>query len=82
MKHLVFIITQGWVQYRLNNQQGSHPMGDDSAQQVIDYLKRIIPHDTTETIFGWRIMVELGTSLNCLPIKNYANASPQSRKKK
>ena len=53
MKHLVFIITQGWVQYRLNNQQGSHPMGDDSAQQVIDYLKRIIPHDTTETIFGW-----------------------------
>jgi hypothetical protein len=28
-------------------------MGDDSAQQVIDYLKRIIPHDTTETIFGW-----------------------------
>jgi hypothetical protein len=51
-KHLVFTVAQGWVQYRLNNQQGSHPMGDDSAQQVIDYLKRVIPHDTTETIFG------------------------------
>ncbi len=27
-------------------------------------------------------MVELGISLNCPPIKNYANAAPQSRKNK
>jgi hypothetical protein len=50
MHHLVFIIHQGFVAYRMNDQHGSHPLGDDSAQDVIDYLKKIIKFKTFEII--------------------------------
>ena len=42
MHHLVFIIHKGFIAYRMNDQQGSHPLGDDTAQSVIDYLKKMI----------------------------------------
>ncbi len=50
MKHLVFIIKKGWVEYRMGNQYGSHPYHDESVESVIDYLKRMIPHKTMEII--------------------------------
>jgi hypothetical protein len=48
MKHLVLIVQNGFVQYRMNDRMGSHPMGDDSAQEVIDYLIKIINPTTHE----------------------------------
>jgi hypothetical protein len=50
MNHLVFIIHKGFVAYRMNDQQGSHPIGDDTAQSVIDYLKKMIKFKTFEII--------------------------------
>lgn len=50
MNHLVFTVRDGWVEYRMGNRMGSHPMGDDTAQQVIDYIRKITQHDTHEII--------------------------------
>ena len=53
MNHLVFIVSNGFVSYRMNDRQGSHPLGDDSAHEVIDYLKRIIKNFSSfEVIFS------------------------------
>ncbi len=53
MNHLVFTVSNGFVSYRLNDCQGSHPLGDDPAHEVIDYLKRIIKNFSTfEVIFS------------------------------
>lgn len=53
MNHLVFIVSNGFVSYRMNERQGSHPLGDDPAHEVIDYLKRIIKNFSTfEVIFS------------------------------
>ena len=48
MKHLVLIVQNGFVQYRMNDQMGSHPIAEDSAQEVIDYLIKIIKPTTHE----------------------------------
>jgi len=50
MKHLVLIISNGWVSYRMGNQQGSHPIGDDLPKQVCDYLVKMIRPDSYEII--------------------------------
>jgi hypothetical protein len=54
MKHLVLTVGSGIVSYQLRTQtrvsSGSHPMGDDTAQQVIDYLISIIKPTTHEVI--------------------------------
>jgi hypothetical protein len=50
MHHLVFIINKGFVAYRMNDQQGSQPIGNDTAQSVIDYLKKTIKFETFEII--------------------------------
>jgi len=42
MKHLVLNVKEGWVEYRMGNQTGSHPIGDDLPSQVIAYLVRIL----------------------------------------
>ena len=53
MNHLVFTVSNGFVSYRMNERQGSHPLGDDSAHDVIDYLKRIIKNfSSCEVIFS------------------------------
>ncbi len=48
--HLILVERNGWIEYRMGNQQGCHPIGDDLPKQVIDYLRKIIPHDTYEII--------------------------------
>ena len=50
MKHLVLIVNKGFVQYRMGDQMGSHPLGDDLAWQVCDYLIKIINPETYEII--------------------------------
>lgn len=50
MHHLVFIIHKGFIAYRMNDQQGSQPLGNDNPQDVIDYLKKIIKFKTFEII--------------------------------
>jgi hypothetical protein len=49
-KHLVFIIRKRFIEFRVGNQYGSHPCNDESVDSVINYLKCVIPHDTTEII--------------------------------
>lgn len=49
-KHLILIVKNGWVEYRMGDQQGSHPIGDDLSWQVCDYLVKIIRPDTHEII--------------------------------
>ena len=53
-KHLVLIVHSGCVAFQYSTStrvsSGSHPMGDDTAQQVIDYLIRIIKPDTHEVL--------------------------------
>lgn len=41
MKHLVLNVNDGWIGYRMGDQMGSHPIGDDDPLQVIAYLVRI-----------------------------------------
>jgi hypothetical protein len=50
MNHLVFVIKNGFLFFRMNDSQGSHPLGDDSPAQVIAYLRGMIPHNTHEVI--------------------------------
>jgi hypothetical protein len=53
MNHLVFTVSNGFVSYRMNERQGSHPLGDDSAHDVINYLKSIIKtFSSFEVIFS------------------------------
>ena len=59
MHHLVFIIHKGFIAYRMNDQQGSHPLGDDNPQDVIDYLKTIIKFKTFEIINHYKTRVTL-----------------------
>ena len=40
--HLIISVRNGWVDYRMGNQTGMHPIGDDLPSQVIAYLVRII----------------------------------------
>jgi len=56
MKHLVLIIEDGWVSYRMNDQHGSHPIGDDTAQWVIEYLLKTIKPDSHEVLVGLNIL--------------------------
>jgi hypothetical protein len=45
MKHLVFTIHNGHIEYRMGNSIGSHPLLNEHPQKVIDYLIKIIqPH--------------------------------------
>jgi len=50
MKHLVFTISNGFVEFRMGDRMGSHPLGDDSADWVINYLIKIINPETYEII--------------------------------
>ena len=54
MKHLVLVIHSGSVSFQLSTptrvSSGSHPMGDDTSQQVIDYLIGILKPDTHEIL--------------------------------
>jgi len=54
MKHLVLVIHSGCVAYQLSTStrvsSGSHPMGDDTPQQVIDYLIGILKPDSHEVL--------------------------------
>ena len=50
MNHLVLTVKEGWVNYRMGDRMGSHPMGDDLAWQVCDYLVKIIRPETYEII--------------------------------
>jgi hypothetical protein len=40
--HLIITVRNGWVDYHMGNQTGTHPIGDDLPSQVITYLVRII----------------------------------------
>jgi hypothetical protein len=55
MNHLVLTVEPGWVRYRMNERQGSHPLGDDSAAWVIAYLLKTIPHESHEVLAGLKI---------------------------
>jgi hypothetical protein len=48
MKHLVFKIEDGWIKYHMGDQTGMHPLGDDLAFEVINYLVSIIKPTTYE----------------------------------
>ena len=48
MKHLVLNVNDGWISYRMGNQMGSHPIGDDTPSQVVAYLVLIIRPTTHE----------------------------------
>ena len=50
MKHLVLTKRDGYVEYRMGNQMGSHPIGDDPVSFIIDYLIKIIRPETYEII--------------------------------
>ena len=52
MKHLVFTIHDTYLSYRMGNQQGSHPIEEDSTQFIIDYLVRIINPKSHEVILS------------------------------
>ncbi len=54
-KHLILIVHSDSVQYQLSSwttpaSSGYHPMGDDTAQEVIDYLIGIYKPDTHEVL--------------------------------
>lgn len=49
--HLVLTVEGGWVNYRMGDQIGSHPIGDDLPSQVVDYLIRIINPNSHEVIY-------------------------------
>jgi hypothetical protein len=49
--HLVFTVRNGWIEFRMGNQMGSHPIGDDIPQQIIDYIRKITQHETYEIIW-------------------------------
>ena len=55
MNHLVLTVEPGWVRYRMGERQGSHPLGDDSAAWVIDYLLKSIRHESHEVLVGLNI---------------------------
>lgn len=48
--HLVFTVRSGFVEFRIGDRSGSHPIGDDTPEFVMDYLKSVIPHDSSEII--------------------------------
>ena len=50
MKHLVFTVTKGFVEFRMGERMGSHPLGDDPADWVINYLLKLIKPETYEII--------------------------------
>ena len=50
MKHLVLTKRDGYVEYRMGNQMGSHPIGDDPVSFIIDYLIKIIKPTTYEVL--------------------------------
>jgi hypothetical protein len=50
MKHLVFTIHNGYISYHMGNQSGSHPLFNQSAGKVIDYLIKIIQPHSHEVI--------------------------------
>ena len=50
MQHLVFVIHEKYITYRMNGQNGSHPLYGDNPMAIIDYLKRVINHKTYEII--------------------------------
>jgi hypothetical protein len=50
MKHLVLIVKNGFVQYRMGDRMGSHPIAEDLPSQVCDYLIKIIRPETYEII--------------------------------
>jgi hypothetical protein len=50
MKHLVFTVANGFVEFRMGGRMGSHPLGDDSPDWVIDYLIKMINPNTHEII--------------------------------
>jgi hypothetical protein len=50
MKHLVFVIHNGHIAYRMDNRNGTHPLFNEQPQKVIDYLIKIIQPHTHEII--------------------------------
>ncbi len=46
--HLIITVSDGWVDYRTEDQEGTHPIGDDLPSEVIAYLIRIIQPSSHE----------------------------------
>jgi len=50
MKHLVFVIHNGHITYRMDNRHGTHPVSRCQSQKVIDYLIKMIQPISHEVI--------------------------------
>jgi hypothetical protein len=50
MKHIVFTIRKKYVEYRMDNLHGSHPLFDDEPQKVIDYIAKLCNADSIEVL--------------------------------
>jgi hypothetical protein len=50
MKHLVFIIHNGHIEYRMDNRHGSHPLLNEQPKKVIDFLIKMIQPLSHEVI--------------------------------
>jgi len=48
IKHLILQVGNGWVYYRMGEQVGTHPIGDDQPTEVISYLLKLIKPDSYE----------------------------------
>lgn len=48
--HLVFTIHEKHIEFRLGNQMGTDPIGDKTPEEVIAYLRKMIPHTTYEIL--------------------------------
>lgn len=42
MNHLILQVNNGWVHYRMGEQTGAHPIGDDQPIEVVAYLVKFI----------------------------------------
>ncbi len=51
MNHIVFTIHKKYVQYRMGNLHGSHPLSDgEPPQKVIDYIAKLCNAESVEII--------------------------------
>jgi hypothetical protein len=50
MKHLVFIIHNGHIEYRMDNRHGTHILLNEQPKKVIDFLIKMIQPLSHEVI--------------------------------
>jgi hypothetical protein len=50
IKHLIFVIHEKHLEYRMDDQYQTHPLFNEQPQKVIDYLIKIIQPNTHEII--------------------------------